>query len=50
MMNNRKTVLSLTNESFKHYLLIQYVSNSTDPKWKRLNFVSEDLIGPEIWI
>jgi hypothetical protein len=47
---NGKTVLSLSNESFKHYLLLRYVSNSNDPKWKRLSFVSAELITPEIWI
>lgn len=48
--HNRKTVLSLSNESFKHYLLLRYVNESADPKWKRLAFVSADLISSEIWI
>ncbi|MCF2506445.1 hypothetical protein L0663_23830 [Dyadobacter sp. CY107] len=47
---NRKTVLSLSNETFKHYLLLRYVNDSADPKWKRLSFVSTELISPEIWI
>ena len=48
--NNRKTVLSLSNESFKHYLLLRYVNDSADPKWKQLAFVSAELIAPEVWI
>ncbi|QRR03171.1 hypothetical protein [Dyadobacter sandarakinus] len=44
------TVLSLNGESFKHYLLLRYVNNSADPRWKRLSLVSEDLIAPEVWI
>ncbi|TLU98132.1 hypothetical protein [Dyadobacter luticola] len=50
MKNQKTTILSLSSESFKHYLLLQYVANSSDPKWRRLNFVSEDMILPEIWI
>ncbi|MCF2490350.1 hypothetical protein [Dyadobacter sp. CY347] len=48
--DTRKTVLSLSNECFKHYLLLRYVNNSSDPKWKKLSFVSAELITPEIWI
>jgi len=48
--NTRKTVLSLSNETFKHYLLLRYVNDSPDPKWKRLAFVSAEKITPEIWI
>lgn len=48
--NTRKTVLSLSNETFKHYLLLRYVNDSADPKWKRLSFVSAELIAPEVWI
>ncbi|MCF2496095.1 MULTISPECIES: hypothetical protein [Dyadobacter] len=48
--DTRKTILSLSNESFKHYLLLRYVDDSSDPKWKRLSFVSVELIAPEVWI
>jgi hypothetical protein len=48
--NVKRTVLSLSNDSYKHYLLLRYVNNSPDPKWRRLSFVSEELITPEIWI
>lgn len=47
---NKHTILSLTNDSFKHYLLLNYVSNASNPQWRRLNFISEELISSQTWI
>ncbi|MCE7068177.1 hypothetical protein [Dyadobacter sp. CY326] len=46
----KKTVLSLSNESFKHYLLLRYVNESADPQWKQFAFVSADSISSDTWI
>jgi hypothetical protein len=47
---HKHTILSLTNDSFKHYLLLNYVSNASNPQWRRLSFISEELISSQTWI
>jgi len=46
----KHTVLSLTNDSFKRYLLFHYVVNAPNPQWRRLSFISEELISSQTWI
>lgn len=48
--DHKHTILSLTSDSFKHYLLVNYVNNASNPQWKRLNFISEELISSQTWI
>ncbi|WP_031529266.1 hypothetical protein [Dyadobacter crusticola] len=46
---DRKPVITLSNESFKHYLLQRYGANS-DESWRKLFHVSQELISPDTWI
>jgi hypothetical protein len=48
--DHKHTILSLTNDSFKRYLLLNYVNNASSPQWRRLNFLSEELISSQTWI
>ncbi|GGC12449.1 hypothetical protein [Dyadobacter sediminis] len=52
MVHDKKgrVVLSFNNDSFKHYLLLKYVSKASDPEWEEVGFVTEKLISPEFWI
>ncbi|WP_031528309.1 hypothetical protein [Dyadobacter crusticola] len=50
MKNRKRAVMSLNSDSFKHYLLLSYVNNSVDPKWKQLTFVAQDKISAEVWL
>ncbi|WP_439557547.1 hypothetical protein [Dyadobacter sp.] len=50
MKTRKLAVMSLTNDTFKHYLVLRYVNNSTDPKWQQLTFVSQDNISAEVWL
>jgi hypothetical protein len=50
-MKNRKcAVLSLSNDCFKHYLLIRYATNTSEPGSQQFTYVSEENIGAEIWL
>lgn len=48
--NEKQTVITLNDESFKHYLIERYGDNARGSNWQRLKTASQDLISPETWI
>jgi hypothetical protein len=47
--SDRRPVITLSNESFKHYLIQRYSATSEEP-WKKLVHVSQELISSDTWI
>ena len=48
--NAKRAVISLSNESFKHYLIERYSQNGENSGWRRLKEMSQDLITTDTWI
>lgn len=48
--NEKQTVITLNNESFKHYLIERYGDYAESSNWKRLKSASQDLISHETWV
>jgi uncharacterized protein YjaZ len=48
--NEKRTVISLSDESFRHYLIERYSKNDENSGWKRLKEISQDLITTDTWI
>lgn len=48
--SEKQAVISLSDESFKHYLMQRYSNNYDDSTLKRLKGMSQDLISSETWI
>lgn len=47
--NEKQAVITLNDESFKHYLIERY-GTSENFNWKKLKSASQELISPETWI
>lgn len=48
--HEKQTVITLNDESFKHYLVERYGHGMTQSNWNKLKTVSLELISPETWI
>lgn len=46
--HEKQTVITLNDESFKHYLIERYGNGAQT--WTKLKNASQDLISPETWI
>jgi hypothetical protein len=49
MENDKRTVLSINNEGFKHYLVLKYLIEDENDKWHYLSQVPEDAIPSDVW-
>ena len=48
--NEKQTVITLNDESFKHYLIERYGSYAENSSWTRIKNASQDLISHETWV
>lgn len=48
--HEKQTVITLNDESFKHYLIERYGNNSEHSHWKKLRNASQELISPDMWV
>lgn len=48
--NEKQTVITLNDESFKHYLIERYGDNGESSHWKKLKSASQELVSSEMWV
>jgi hypothetical protein len=48
--HERQTVITLNDESFKHYLIERYGSGAETSNWERLKNASQELVSAETWV
>ena len=50
IIEKKPSVMGLNNDSYLHYLVLRYVYDSEDPKWKPLRWLDTEDIPCETWI
>jgi len=48
--NEKQAVITLNDESFKHYLIERYGSSAENSNWKKLKNASQELVSAETWV
>ncbi|WP_229208022.1 hypothetical protein [Dyadobacter beijingensis] len=50
MESEKQTVITLNDESFKHYLIERYGDSAENSSWKKLKNASQELVSHETWV
>ncbi|MCF0071259.1 hypothetical protein LZD49_12325 [Dyadobacter sp. CY261] len=48
--NEKQPVITLNDESFKHYLIERYSGTNENSNWQKLKDASQELISSETWV